>query len=245
MLSLLERTYVDATMNLAVDEALLDSAEAEMGGEVLRLWEFPAYAAVIGRGSRIAEEVDLVQCSQRSIPVLRRCSGGASIVAGPGCLMYSLVLSMALRPALRHLDRAHAFVMGSLTTALGRHLEGISVQGTCDLTWGSRKFSGNSVRVARDHLLYHGTLLYEAELETIASCLKMPPRKPEYRQDRDHRSFLINLPLSAAAIRQAVRNAFPAEQNIDDAGDGYRQLEERAKELVLSRYSQHHWNYRH
>ena len=164
--------------------------------------------------------------------------------------MYSLVLSMELRPALRHLDRAHAFVMGSLATGLGQDIDGIAVQGTCDLTWGNRKFSGNSLRVARDHLLYHGTLLYEADLETIASCLKMPPRKPEYRQDRDHRSFLINLPLSADTIRQAVKKAFPAEQNLVDADNGlaqvgFTQIEERATELVQSRYSQHHWNYRH
>ena len=46
------------------------------------------------------------------IPVLRRASGGAAIVAGPGCLMYSVVLRYAGREHLRLLDEVHRHVLG-------------------------------------------------------------------------------------------------------------------------------------
>ena len=36
-------------------------------------------------------------CRTRGIPVLRRTSGGAAIVAGPGCLMYAVVLELRTR----------------------------------------------------------------------------------------------------------------------------------------------------
>ena len=50
------------------------------------------------------------------------------------------------------------------------------------------------------HLLYHGTVLYDFNLELIDECLTMPPRVPDYRASRDHRDFVTNLPLVAAAI---------------------------------------------
>ena len=50
------------------------------------------------------------------IPILRRSSGGAAIVAGPGCLMYAVVLSYEARPELRDISRAHAFVLDRLAT---------------------------------------------------------------------------------------------------------------------------------
>jgi N-acetylneuraminate synthase len=59
---------------------------------------------VIGRSSKAEEEVRLDYCRAHEIPVQRRASGGAAIVSGPGCLMYAVVLSYQLRPALRSLD---------------------------------------------------------------------------------------------------------------------------------------------
>ena len=45
---------------------------------------------VVGRSSRLDEEVHLDACRAAGVPVLRRPSGGAAIVSGPGCLMYAL-----------------------------------------------------------------------------------------------------------------------------------------------------------
>ena len=50
--------------------------------------------------------------------MLRRISGGAAVVVGPGCLMYALVLSLRLRPQLRNIDQAHAQMLGTIAAAL-------------------------------------------------------------------------------------------------------------------------------
>src|SRR5262245_52611791 len=104
----LDLTLPTAVENVALDEALLDGAEvsaAEAGsgarGEVLRLWESRETMVVVGNSSRLADEVRLDVCAARGVPVLRRASGGAAIVSGPGCLMYAVVLSYELRPELR------------------------------------------------------------------------------------------------------------------------------------------------
>ena len=126
--------------------------------------------------------------------------------------MYALVLSLQQRPALRAVDRAHGFVLDAAAGALSKLAAGLSRRGISDLAVGSegRKFSGNSLRMKRRHLLYHGTLLYDFPLEMIAECLRRPPREPAYRNGRPHAAFVANLPLDRAAIRHALIAAWDA-----------------------------------
>src|ERR1700730_4995193 len=133
-MKLLELTLDTPAENLALDEALLLAAEeAGEPQETLRIWEPRQHFVVLGSSSRIAEEVQLENCRSRGIEVLRRTSGGAAIVAGPGCLMYSLVLSLEERPELRAIDRAHCFVLNQLAQAIGALVPGVVVRGTSDL----------------------------------------------------------------------------------------------------------------
>lgn len=233
----LDLTLATAAENLALDEALLEEAEVSPRPlETLRLWEPPTPMVVVGRSSRAAEEVHLDACRQRGIPVLRRSSGGASIVTGPGCLMYAVVLSYQQRPALRMIDEAHRFVLGKLVSALKPLLPAVQFRGTSDLTVDQWKFSGNSVRCKRDYFLYHGTLLYNFPLELISTCLAMPPREPDYRQGRKHAAFVANLPLPAAAIRQALAATWEAGEPCDPWP------RERTAQLVAERFTQAEWN---
>jgi lipoate-protein ligase A len=165
---------------------------------------------VIGRSSRIDSEVDREACARAGVPVLRRSSGGAAIVAGPGCLMYAVVLSFDNRPHLRAIDAAHQFVLGRLARGLDAFLPDAQHRGTSDLAAAGRKFSGNSLRVKRGHLLYHGTLLYDFSLELIGRYLRTPPRQPDYRARRTHSAFVNNIPATAEQLRRSIATAFNA-----------------------------------
>lgn len=230
----LDLTLSTPAENLALDEALLELAEAGTEPrEALRLWEPGETMVVVGRASRLDAEVDLPACRRRGVPIYRRSSGGAAIVAGPGCLMHAVVLSLDLRPELRSIDAAHRFVLDTLLAGLKPLLPGAERSGTSDLSIGGRKFSGNSLRVKRGHLLYHGTLLYDFAIEAISECLTMPPRQPEYRQGREHGQFVANAPLAVNALRQAVRNAWaprgplvewPRDLTLRLAAEKYRDL---------------------
>jgi lipoate---protein ligase len=232
----LNLTLPTAAENLALDEALLEEAEA--GGEpveTLRLWEPRQPMVVVGRSSRFDAEVRLAVCRELDIPVLRRPSGGLAIVTGPGCLMYALVLSYQLRPQLRVLDHAHRWVLGTLTSALATLRPGVECRGTSDLAIDGRKFSGNSVRCRRNHFLYHGTLLYDFPLSLIERCLAMPPRMPDYRDGRPHEGFVMNLGLRSEAIRQALIDSFDAREPCD------AWPESRTAQLVAEKYSLPEW----
>lgn len=227
----------DPAADLALDEALLQAAEGGLlADEVLRLWEPVAPLVVVGRSGRVADEVDLAACQAQGVPVLRRASGGGAIVAGPGCLMYALVLSVSDRPELADVDRAHRYVLSRLADALRLLVPQVAWEGTSDLALEGRKFSGNSLRLKRRHVLYHGTLLYDFALEEVPRLLRPPPREPAYRGGRSHADFLTNLPLARGAIEQTLLTAWQAHEALDDWPRA------AAARLVAERYGQDAWN---
>lgn len=238
-MELLDLTLATAAENLALDEALLDAAQAGEIGEMLRIWESPEPLVVVGRASHAAEEVNLEICGERKIPVLRRSSGGATIVAGPGCLMYAVVLSYDLRPALRMIDQAHRFVLETIAGRLRTLSPAVTRCGISDLTVDGRmKFSGNSLRASRTHVLYHGTLLYDFPLALVSELLRTAPRQPEYRQGRDHDAFVTNLPVAPQDLRKAVIEAWA----IDGALRQWPSA--RTAQLAREKYSSPEWNLR-
>jgi lipoate-protein ligase A len=234
--------------NLAFDEALLEWAEdSSADGEFLRVWEATQPMVVVGRSSRVSKEVNEPFCRQEHIPILRRSSGGAAIVTGPGCLMYALVLSYAVRPELKDITRAHSYILKQLTTSLGPLLSRagtITCAGTSDLALRdekdvatARKFSGNSLRMKRTHLLYHGTLLYAFDLGLIEKCLRTPPRQPGYRNSRSHGDFVMNVPATRQQLADAVITAFPMGSAPKDVPTS------RVEKLVAERFGNDRWNY--
>ena len=233
-------THTDPRDHLALDEALLLAADADQTDESMRIWEFRRHVVIAGRATRVADEIDTKFCQERAFDILRRCSGGASVVGGPGCLMYSLVLKLEGRGDLRKIDVAHDYVMQRVLQALRRQLVDAEFNGTCDLTWKDQKCSGNSLRVARRHLLYHGTLLYDFDLPLIARCLRVAPRQPEYRQGRDHEAFVTNAPIDASRFAADLGLAFEVDQTADASF-----LAEKVAQLRSTRYDDRGWHFRH
>jgi len=238
---LLDLTLETPAQNLALDEALLDDAEGapdSAGAEVLRIWESQQMFVVAGSSSRLTDEVNLDACRTRRVPVLRRASGGATIVTGSGCLMYAVVLAYSDRSHLRDIGEAHQFVLGTIAKTLCQSVPGVRQAGISDLILGQRKFSGNSLRCKRNHFLYHGTILYNFPIDEITTLLKMPSRQPAYRNARDHHDFLTNLPLDRDAMRQAMIDAFDARR---PCAEWPRVL---TTKLTAEKYSKPEWNER-
>jgi lipoate---protein ligase len=230
--------------NLALDEALLDAAVAgELAGDVLRLWEPADYFVVLGRSSSAEGEVRQDACRADGVPVLRRASGGATVLAGPGCLMFAVVLDARRWSVLCGIDRAHEFVLGRNAAALSPLATGVARSGTSDLTLSAntfnggppRKFSGNSLRLKREHLLYHGTILYDFPLQRVGRWLAQPARRPEYRGERGHGSFLTNFPARREALMAALMDAWQAHEPLADWPQG------RTEELAARRYATTMW----
>jgi lipoate-protein ligase A len=197
--------------NLACDEALLDAGEASGIPGVLRFWESSEYFVVVGYGNNAAVEVNLPACREAAVPVLRRCSGGGTVLQGPGCLNYALVLPLSADPALTTVTGANHYVLErhrrALQELLGRE---VRVQGYTDLTLGDLKFSGNAQRRRRRTALVHGTFLLDFDFTRIEQLLPPPSRAPDYRGGRTHARFVAGLDVSRAALRECLCRAWEA-----------------------------------
>ena len=235
--------YLDLTLptieaNLALDEALLMEAEAGCGDEILRIWEWPTPAIVLGAGGRIAEDVDQAACQTDGVPVLRRSSGGGTVLLGHGCLLYTLVLSYDRSPLLHEIRSSYCYILGRMSEALADLMPGIACAGTSDLAADGLKFSGNAQQRKRDHILHHGTLLYGFDVNAMSRYLRMPKRQPEYRLNRAHAQFVRNLSCDPDELRRRLQQTWDASVSKE------AWPHEKVRQLTAKKYGNPEWIHR-
>jgi lipoate-protein ligase A len=224
---------------LALDEAMLEEAhEGRLTAPIARTWMASEPTVVVGSSSRIDDEVDRAACARLGVRILRRPSGGLTVVLGPGCVMWSVIVPLTgPQPPI---ERIHAALLDPLCDALRETGRQVVRRGSSDLAieWadGDRKVSGNALRIRRGGILYHGTLLDAFDLDLVGTVLRHPPREPDYRGRRAHGAFLANLGIGRAAIDHAVRRAFRAETT------STTWPRDRVEALVRGRYDSAEWN---
>ncbi len=235
----LDRTLHTAQENLACDEALLDACEEGGHDEIRRFWEPRQHFVVLGYSNKARAEVNLEACRALGIPVLRRCSGGGTVLQGPGCLNYALVLEIRKGSGTESITEANAFIMNRNRNALNSLLDGqVLIQGHTDLTLGGLKFSGNSQRRRRRFLLFHGSFLIHLDLGLVEDVLRLPSKQPSYRRNRSHKEFLTNLSLQTDKVKESMKLAWDANESLEDVP------EERIEQLVREKYGTDAWNFK-
>jgi lipoate-protein ligase A len=235
--------YLDLTLpsiaaNLAVDEALLLEAEAGRGGELLRLWEWQQPAVVLGSGCKLAEDVNEAACRAEGVTIWRRSSGGGTVLLASGCQCYSLVLSYERAAALREIRPSYRHVLERIRGALEGLLPEIEYAGISDLASAGRKFSGNAQQRKQKFLLHHGTLLYHFDVSLVDRYLRLPTRQPDYRLQRGHEEFLVNLPVKSSELKRRLLAGWNA------TAENPAWPQQRVAELVKQKYGQGKWNRR-
>lgn len=233
----LDLSFDDPAHNLACDQVLLELVETgQTKDEILRLWEPVHHFVVLGHANSRHAEVNFSACQEDRVPVLRRMSGGGTVLQGPGCLNYSLILNSGehrfrtVREAFRYVLERHRKVTEVLT-GLEVALEGIS-----DLAVVGRKFSGNAQYRKSRAVLVHGTFLLDFNLSLIGRYLQFPVKQPAYRRDRSHMEFLTALPVPSAVLREKLKETWNACEDLN-------QLPlDHIDRLVEERYGRKEWS---
>jgi lipoate-protein ligase A len=152
----------DPYRNLSLEESLL---ERGFGREsVLFLYRNSA-CAVIGRNQNPWAEVS----GSWDMPLLRRASGGGAVYHDEGNLNWALIV-----PRNRHDREAELRLVAAAIGKLGVDVEPgprgglfIAGAGPCAGT----KIAGTARRFSAERVLHHGTLLVDADLARMESCL--------------------------------------------------------------------------
>jgi lipoate-protein ligase A len=234
----LDLTFPSVAENLAFDEALVIEADAGRSPPLVRLWDPPHYAVVLGASGRIADDIFTDACHADGVAILRRSSGGGTVVVGPGVICVTVVLPEDADHGLSRVDLAHSYVLEKLAAALRGAVPAVSILGRGDLVIEGRKFAGSAQRRLKSWFMVHCSILHDFSIERVVRYLKMPRRQPEYRAGRSHEDFLANLALPRQTIADTLRTALSSGASALPAPVVQRALLES---LLSEKYSNRHW----
>ena len=193
---------------------------------------------VLGAAGKVAEDVHTDSCAADGVAITRRSSGGGTVLLGPGCLLFSLVLPYSFAESLGTIAGSYQFILNRMCQTLSALGQEVCLCGTSDLAVGEQKVSGNSQQRKRLHLLHHGTLLYRFPIAQVSRYLKSPVRQPDYREQRPHDVFLTNLAVDEVSLRAAIVSSWKC-----DSALSLLPLK-KVETLVREKYSQAEWTFR-
>jgi len=241
---LLDTGKQSAAMNMAIDEAIMDSKIP-----TLRFfgWEPPAVS--IGYFQSMEQEVDLDACKEHGVDVVRRVTGGGAVFHDAE-LTYSFFVpedsGEVSRKILESYDQICGFIIGGLRK-LGLEAQFKPIN---DIIVNAKKISGNAQTRRNGMVLQHGTILLGVDVRKMFSLLKVPDEKI-----RDKMISVVEERVTSVEkeLGRSVTFDELKEKIIEDFQEsGMRVLKEgtlseeekeKAKELYETKYSTKEWNF--
>ncbi len=194
--------------NMALDQALLESAGRQGFVPTLRFYRWSPPALSLGRFQPV-EEIDLDACATAGVEVVRRPTGGKSILHLDD-FTYSLVLpgNAGLPPSV---EAAYVVICAGIIAALGELGVEASLQhranedyrasgGACfaattraDLVHAGRKLCGSAQVRRGGAILQHGSLFLRDRSQTLFSLLRFPSQQKRLAALRTYRTRCVTL----------------------------------------------------
>jgi len=169
---LIDSGLVDGPTSQAIDEAIREARLGEMVPNTLHLYRRKPPTVSIGRYKGIEDVVDLEYCREHGIDIVRRTSGGGTIYTDSNCLEYAVVVDQGYPEIPMDLEGSFKVICTGIITALKKLGIDASYKPINDVQVRGKKISGSAQR-RRRILLQHGTLLVDAEFESMSKALRM------------------------------------------------------------------------
>jgi lipoate-protein ligase A len=196
ILHLLELHQVPILTQLKLEEALLRAHD-----ESFCIINHGSERSVVMGCSGIPEELlYLDQMQKESIPLIKRFSGGGTVIVDEQTLFVSFLiakedLSIAAFPE-------PILEWGAELYQEAWQLPDFSLREN-DFALGERKCGGNALYIRKDRWLLHTSFLWDYS-EKNMTLLKLPKKRPLYRQDRSHTHFLARLNTAAPSLGSLI-----------------------------------------
>ena len=178
---------------LRLEEKLLRSPGA--GNWCLLNDGTPDRSVVLGISGKPHQLVDVRRALDDGVRVIKRFSGGGTVIVDRDTQFVTLVMNAAAVPDLALFPRQIMDWTGSL---YGGRPHGVfaDVPGwqlrENDYVIGERKVGGNAQSISKDRWLHHTSFLWDFREETM-KYLTNPAKQPRYRANRSHSDFLAPL----------------------------------------------------
>ncbi len=191
-----ENPSLDPYFNIATEEYLLKHLDVE----VIMVWRSKP-SIVVGKHQNTLAEINLPYVKKHQIPVLRRLSGGGTVFHDPGNINFTFIKKA---PKEKLIDfRAHTKPVIDFLQSLNLDAR---FQGKNDLRVDGLKISGNAEHVYKDKVLHHGTLLFDANLQSLNEAIKSREENFQSKAVKSVRSTVANI--SSLLPRKMDRETF-------------------------------------
>ncbi len=240
--------------NMAIDEAMLETRIRNRIDNTIRFYQWNPSAVSIGRFQDVQREVELENCREFGVHVVRRISGGGAVYHDSDYeLTYSVV---AKQEDLGSYDVAENYQLicnGLIEGIRGLGLEADYSQGdrrNCpNVTIKGRKISGSAQTIRKGTILQHGTLLINVDLTRMFKFLKIPIHGDcadwKHRVDEKITSLTRELRYSPSLleIEEVIIQGFKRALKIHLIKNTLSEAESRlADRLIAAKFSTESWN---
>ncbi len=220
--------------NLAAEQYLLDSELTN----IMILWRNSS-AVIIGRNQNAYAEINETYVRDHHIAVVRRLTGGGAVFHDLGNINYTFITPETNSGTL-DFKRFCSPVIDALRN-LGADAE---MSGRNDILIGGKKISGSAQCVRNGKTMHHGTLLYSADLSTIADSLNVNADKLKSKGIKSVSSRVGNIAdfictkMDTTAFMDYLESRFEGERM-----DLTPEMTGHIQSLADTNYSTWEWNY--
>ncbi len=146
---------------------------------------------VLGASNQPNEALYAEKVIQDKITVLKRPSGGQTVVLTPNNLIISAVF---FDKELLHPKEVFNNINLLIISVLEQSgINNLSLKGISDIAISGKKILGSSIYRNKNALLYHAVLNLSESVSTFEKYLKYPSKEPDYRLGRSHSEFVTSL----------------------------------------------------
>jgi lipoate-protein ligase A len=186
----IEPRPADAAFHFSAEEYFMTRAHDDEA--IFMTWR-AGKCVMLGCNQVAPAEIDVRFADESGIQITRRSSGGGTIFADPGVLLYTVILPLPYHGTsdVKHIEAE--YVSGPVASALrGMGLDA-RVEGRNDITLNGAKISGLAQYVKSGRLCTHGSLLFSANLDDLEAVLKPDEGKIRSKALRSVRARVANI----------------------------------------------------
>ncbi len=236
----------NAFMNMAIDEAVSESVASGASLPTIRFYTWKPSAVSIGYFQSLNDEVDVNVAMEFGVDIVRRRTGGGAVYHdAKGELTYSVIAPETQMPY--GIRESYQLICGWIIDSL--KVLGINAEfkPINDIIASNKKISGNAQTRRNGVLLQHGTLLYDLDVRTMFTLLKVPKEKISDKmiQSVEERvTKVLNFGnFTMDDVYKAMLEGFTIGKDFDTGHISAAELS-RATGLAKTRYATPEWNYR-
>ncbi len=248
---IIEDVDLDASTNMAFDEAILLARSQKLVPNTVRLYTWSPSAVSIGYFQSMEEEVDVEECKKLGVDQVRRITGGGAVFhARGGEVTYSIIVDQMDKRIPESFSESFKVLSNGLILGIRKIGLEVSFQPVNDLAVLGRKISGSAQTRRKGVILQHGTVLIKSDIKTMFKVLRVSNEKISDKAIKAVEERVTTIQretgreIGLQEVREALREGFEESLNVKLIDGDLKSFEKQKAEELRKKYSSDVWKFR-